>query len=228
MNTYWKSSGRLQLHLDMLDIRAMTWVYDWGLWPIVFLKTRHNKLDFLLTKPLSVCVCMRACVCLDLVLLLVRWVSVKRITTVSLLYPHTLSQRPTFTRPTFHAIQPPSSAPFNSALKNRESYLEYERQDNIFSNSDSVVEAGLKWSTYVCFLCVPLTNNPFRKVWMFLFLIWIKNNKHKSTLINIAANILLVQRYIYSFPSVLLWSTVCSTLCIFVFTKPIKSNKKTF
>lgn len=154
-----------------------------------------------------ICVCMRTCVCLDLVLLLVRWVSVKRITTVSLLYPHTLSQRPTFTRPTFHAIQPPSSAPFNSALIKRESYLEYERQDNIFSNSDSVVEAGLKWSTYVCFLCVPLTNNPFRKVWMFLFLIWIKNNKHKSTLINFAANILLVQRYIYSFPSVLLWPT---------------------
>lgn len=77
-------------------------------------------------KKTFICVSVRVCVCLDLVLLLVRWVSVKRITTVSLLYPHTLSQRPTFTRPTFHSMQPPSSAPFYK--KNLESYLECQGQ----------------------------------------------------------------------------------------------------
>lgn len=92
-------------------------------------KTRQNKLDFLLThkkKNLYLCESACVCVCLDLVLLLVRWVSVKRITTVSLLYTHTLSQRPTFTRPTFHSMQPPSSVPFYK--KNLESCLECQGQ----------------------------------------------------------------------------------------------------
>lgn len=110
-------------------------------------------MDFLLTKPFCLSVCVRACVCLGLVLLLVRWVSVKRITTVSLLYPHTLSQRPTFTRPTFHTIQPPPAALFDGDLKKKKKtlnfYLGYKRQNNIFSYSDSVAEAGLKWSMYV-------------------------------------------------------------------------------
>lgn len=82
------------------------------LWPIVFLKTRQNKIDFLLNKTfLCACVCVRACVCLGLVLLLVRWVSVKRITTVSLLYPHTVSKTyihkthfPRHPTPTLHSV----------------------------------------------------------------------------------------------------------------------------
>ena len=49
------------------------------------------------------CVCV--CVCLGLVLLRVRWMSVKRITTVSLLYPHTVSK--SYIHKThFHAIHP--------------------------------------------------------------------------------------------------------------------------
>lgn len=118
---------------------------------------------------------MRVCVCLDLVLLLVRWVSVKRITAVSLLYPHTLSQRPTFTRPTFHAIQPPSSASLSGALKNLESYLECQgqsNQNNKLINKNPVVEAGLKWGTYVHFLCpteyfyntIAIESNPYVQV----------------------------------------------------------------
>lgn len=120
MNTYWKNTASLRhvrYHGDRLRMRLETLTY---LWPIVFpKKQRQNKMDFLLTKPFCLSVCVRACVCLGLVLLLVRWVSVKRITTVSLLYPHTLSQRPTFTRPTFHAIQPPPAALFDGDLKRK-------------------------------------------------------------------------------------------------------------
>ena len=152
MNTYWKITASLRhvrYHRGRLRMRLETLTY---LWPIVFpKKQRQNKMDFLLTKPFCLCVCVRACVCLGLVLLLVRWVSVKRITTVSLLYPHTLSQRPTFTRPTFHAIQPPPAALFDGDLKKKKNpwIFIYERQNNIFSYSDSVAEAGLKWSMYV-------------------------------------------------------------------------------
>lgn len=88
--------------------------------------------------------CVHVCVCLSPVLLLVRWVSVKRITTVSLLYPHTLSQRPTFTRPTFHAIQPPSSALFATLWKTLNKKKKLKKKY-------IVLEAGFKCSVY--FMC---------------------------------------------------------------------------
>lgn len=124
-------------------------------------KTRQNKLDFLLTntKKTFICVSVRVCVCarvcLDLVLLLVRWVSVKRITAVSLLYPHTLSQRPTFTRPTFHStLQPPSSAPFYRKTLNLiwNARDKENNQNNKIINRHPVVEAGLNWGIFLCAL----------------------------------------------------------------------------
>lgn len=102
-----------------------------------------------MTKPLSAC----AYVCLDLFLLPVRWVSVKRIITVSLLYPHTLSQRPTFTRPTF-PCHPTPRPPLCLMLPGNKLgfYLKRETQSSKFSDSDSVVEAGLTWSPCVFLL----------------------------------------------------------------------------
>lgn len=101
-----------------------------------------------------VCVRVCACVCLGLVLLLVRWVSVKRITTVSLLYPHTLSQRPTFTRPTFHTIQPPSDALCSIMLwKKGLNVMQNMGDKTMFSDTKSVLEAGLKLRLYT--LSVP-------------------------------------------------------------------------
>lgn len=60
-------TGRLQLHLDIFQRNDLNmWletVACW--WPIEFLKTRHNKIDFLLTKPYCMCVCACVCVCLS-------------------------------------------------------------------------------------------------------------------------------------------------------------------
>lgn len=81
--------------------------------PIELQWTRQNWLPS--NGTLGVCTFVR--LCLGLILLIVRWVSVKRITTVSLLYPHTLSPRPTFTRPTFNTDQLSSSTLFHPAVK---------------------------------------------------------------------------------------------------------------
>lgn len=152
MNMYWNITTSLR-HLKYprngLRMRLVAMAY---LWPIVFQKTRLNRVDFLLTiPPFCVCVCMHVfvCVCLGIVLLLVRWVSVKRITTVSLLYPHTLSQRPTFTRPTFHTIQPPPSV-----LKKPCFEKPWISISNMAKNTYLVTLTW--WSVYVCFLFVPL------------------------------------------------------------------------
>lgn len=150
MNTYWKITASLRhvrYHGDRLRMRLETLTY---LWPIVFpKKQRQNKMDFLLTKPFCLSVCVRACVCLGLVLLLVRWVSVKRITTVSLLYPHTVSK--TYIHKTHFPRHPtPTRRSVRRGFEKKNPWIFiYERQNYIFSYSDSVAEAGLKWSMYV-------------------------------------------------------------------------------
>lgn len=99
-----------------------------------------------------------ASVCLDLVLLLVRWVSVKRITTVSLLYPHTHCLRD------LHSQDPLSTAPDPPILctarlaRELHFYLKYKRgKSGTVIDRDSVTGAGREWVTY--FPSVPLAKS---------------------------------------------------------------------
>lgn len=122
---------------------------------------------------------MRACVCLALVLLLVRWVSVKRITTVSLLYPHTVSK--TYIHKTHFPRYPtphPQSTVEQSIGKPSISFRIWETQ--------RLVTFAQWWRQEWNAEHVG-TFPTFTKVWMFLISIQIKNNKHTSTLINMAA-----------------------------------------
>lgn len=65
MNMYWNITTSLR-HLKYprngLRMRLVAMAY---LWPIVFQKTRLNRVDFLLTIP-PFCVCVHACICVCL------------------------------------------------------------------------------------------------------------------------------------------------------------------
>lgn len=136
-------------------------------------RNRRNGWDFASDKPF-ICTRLCACVCLDLVLLLVRWVSVKRITTVSLLYPHTHCLGDLHSQDPLSTASNPPILCTTRLGRELDIYFEYKRRKMAQSLTETVTGAGQEWVTCTspqCLYSRAKTQNNWTASWNLLHII---------------------------------------------------------
>lgn len=155
MNTHWKITASLRhvtYHGAHLHMRLETLTY---LWPIVFPKKQKTKQNGFPSYKTVLSVCVRARMCLSGPRPVASQMGVceEDYYCKPALPTHTVSK--TYIHKTHfpHHPTPTRRSVWRGFEKKKKKtlnfYLGYKRQNNIFSYSDSVAEAGLKWSMYV-------------------------------------------------------------------------------